>query len=80
LLFEVLGVGHAGVLWLWFRLWNRLGRGSSIFSNFVLLVFLSKLLAGLFVVLLALAGLVTPSLALLLRVLTMPQSANATYP
>ena len=71
MLFEILGVRHACVFWLWFGFWNCFGRGNGIFSNFVLLVFLSKLLAGLFVILLALTSLVAPSLTFLLGVLTM---------
>jgi len=71
LLFEILSIRHACVFRLRFGFWNWFGRGNGILSNFVLLVFLSKPLTGLFIILLALASLVAPSLTFLLGVLTM---------
>jgi len=50
LLFEVLGVGYACVLWFRLGFRNGFGRDSGVFGNFFLLVILRESFAGVFVI------------------------------
>lgn len=67
MLCEVVGIGDAGVFWFRLGFWDGF---SSLFSYSLLSVFLSNLLAELFVLLFSLTSWLAPSLVSLFLVLT----------